>query len=607
MRGPKDSWGALVLRTAAFGVLLGASCAWGLPGDTDCDGSRTPADIGASIRALFRPSACPEKDANGDGLLSAADVSKVVALLAAEGDGLGPRTTFFGLASAAGRLLGPTSFTDRGIPIFARPSGLGFQLVVEGAAGESGAAVGQVLLQSVPGDPSALPDLQILSNRPLGDGSRAVCDLDGGVPGTEPIRFAPEMPVADALNDFACRFRVATTRSVLCTLDEFETPNFASRESQVQFCVQIDSRLRFPPGDTLLAVRLRDRLGNVGATKWILVRIPGGVPTPTPSHTATRPPTPTRTPTLPPTATHTPRPPTPTHTRTSPPTPTRTSPPTPTFTKTGSPAPTGTPTRTATRTATGHPSTPSPTRTPSASSPTRSPTPSRTPSPVPPTPSPTRTRSATPSPTRTATPTAGGGGPEIVFFGLTNAEDFLIQPSGTTPDGIPIYRRPLGSGFHIVVEAKRGPTNRPIGMETFRYDPGDPTVLPDLQIQVNRPLGDGSPEVCDDTPPFLGGVPAIVPPSFAPSPFVAAAINDLACRFIDGLGEKLGRRRADACVLFETGDRDFVRPETDVQFCSQVIPPPLAFPQGDTLVTARVRDIDGRTSREARILVRVGP
>ena len=126
--------------------------------------------------------------------------------------------------------------------------------------------------------------------------------------------------------------------------------------------------------------------------------------------------------------------------------------------------------------------------------------------------------------------------------------------------------------------------------------------MPDLQIQVTRPLGDGSSLVCDDAPPMLGGVPAINPPSFDDTPSNADRLNDLACRFIDGGGNKIGRKCGDstACVLGEDGIFGCVTTDATVQFCG-FIGQALTFPPGDTLVTVRVRDVAGQPRRAAPV------
>ena len=130
--------------------------------------------------------------------------------------------------------------------------------------------------------------------------------------------------------------------------------------------------------------------------------------------------------------------------------------------------------------------------------------------------------------------------------------------------------------------------------------------MPDLQIQVTRPLGDGSSLVCDDAPPTLGGVPAINPPSFDDTPANDDRLNDLACRFIDGGGNKIGRVCGDstACVLGEDGIFGCVTADATVQFCG-FMGQALTFPPGDTLVTVRARDVQGNLGAPRQLLVRV--
>jgi hypothetical protein len=165
---------------------------------------------------------------------------------------------------------------------------------------------------------------------------------------------------------------------------------------------------------------------------------------------------------------------------------------------------------------------------------------------------------------------------------------------------VPVYRPAFGFAFSLVVEARPGPTSARVGISTFS------SGAPDLQIQVTRPLGDGSSLVCDDAPPTLGGVPGINPPNFADQPQVADTINDLACRFIDGGGEKVGRQCGDntACVLGTDGIFGCVSGDATVQFCG-FIGQPLTFPSGDTLVSVRVRDVRGNFGVTRQLIVRV--
>lgn len=218
-----------------------------------------------------------------------------------------------------------------------------------------------------------------------------------------------------------------------------------------------------------------------------------------------------------------------------------------------------------------------------------------------PTPPPTSTSTAppTPTPTVTATPAIG---PDILFFGLSNSDDSEQHPSGTDPNGIPIYERAFGFSFSLVVEARSGSSGRPVGTSTI-FEGG----TPDLQVQATRALGDGSSAVCDGGEPLFGGVPGIDPPRLEEPEAIADALNDLGCRFIDGTGQPVGRICAFGCLRFESGEFG-CRSGNDahVQFCAPV-PMSLSFPVGDTLVTARVRDLEGNLGRPKQLIVRVAP
>lgn len=170
-----------------------------------------------------------------------------------------------------------------------------------------------------------------------------------------------------------------------------------------------------------------------------------------------------------------------------------------------------------------------------------------------------------------------------------------------------IYERSFASGFSIVLEARPGGTLADIDANTLNSNPTDPRVLPGLQIEVSRALGDGSTAVCDDTPPTTGGVPAVNPADFSPTQSVANAINDLACRFKDGFGSHSGIiKSSEACTTFTDGGFHFVMGNSTTQFCGQMNEP-VSFPPGDTVVTARVRDVAGHISLPSRIVVRITP
>jgi hypothetical protein len=216
-----------------------------------------------------------------------------------------------------------------------------------------------------------------------------------------------------------------------------------------------------------------------------------------------------------------------------------------------------------------------------------------------PTPTDTPTETPTPTPTATLTPTPPIG-PRIVFFGVTLADDSLLDSREMSPDQIPIFTLPVHSGFSLVVEAERGLSGLPVGDRTF-----DLFGVPDLQIQATSQLGDGSEMVCDDDMENPGGVPAVDPPRFDDSARVIGALNDLGCRFLDGLGLPNARNCTEqACIRFETGQFGCRSEDAERQFCG-VITAALSFPLGETLVSARVLDADGNVGPVERLIVRI--
>jgi hypothetical protein len=188
-------------------------------------------------------------------------------------------------------------------------------------------------------------------------------------------------------------------------------------------------------------------------------------------------------------------------------------------------------------------------------------------------------------------------------MGVARADGQVTQPVGTAGDGSPIYERQVGFGFFLYIEARLGPGNRPVGQQTFNSDLGDPNLLPNLQVVVSRPLGNGSSAVCDDGPdPPIGGVPATNPAMFGGSQASANAINDLGCRF------NARSSSGDACTRNNQQDPGFVAAGTRVQFCPAIgVGAEMAFPVGDTRVTARTTDTIGQPGPPASIIIRVLP
>lgn len=279
----------------------------------------------------------------------------------------------------------------------------------------------------------------------------------------------------------------------------------------------------------------------------------------------------------------------------------------PTATNTPSPSRTGTVTRTPTVTRTSTrtqvpPTTRVPTRTITATAtrtPTRTGTPTRT---VAQTRTPSVTR--TPSRTRTITPTSlpRPFGPEITFFGVVRPNKIVLPPVGME-NGIPVYQWPVRTGFIVVGEGTPGTSGSALSVGgTMNSLGGISPIVGDraaLQMLSDRPLGDGSPVVCDiGPPPDLGGVPGTTPNDFGPAESVTNAINDFACRFASQTSS------ANACTLDATGDFRFVDPRTTLQYCTApAVGVGIALQPGRTILTMQLKDSAGNIGDRRSIIV----
>lgn len=206
--------------------------------------------------------------------------------------------------------------------------------------------------------------------------------------------------------------------------------------------------------------------------------------------------------------------------------------------------------------------------------------------------------SATPSATPSVSPTPTPRPPEVTYLGIARADDLVQTTTLVDAQGRPIFQRIQGQAMSIVLEARHGTAR----LDDSAYDPlgGAPAA----QMLVSRPLGDGSLAVCDYAPPLIGGVPGVDPPLFSDDPMVVGAINDLGCRVNDGTGVPRGRPDNNACTHDESFEYTFVEPDSELQFCLP-IDRTWAFPPGDTIVAARVRDVNGLVSAPREIVVRV--
>ena len=273
-----------------------------LRGDVNCGGNVTADDLETLAAVIFgdASSGCGEADVNADERIGSADVVALIDILKAPVPP-GPVVTFFGLARADDTLLPPDPVSRDGIAVFSRSGGRDFWIVVEGKPGSNGCKVGPCA-EGVPTVRSEcrpqesvscvlgftdLPDLQIEASNPLGDGSPAVCDRSGdnrgGIPGIFPVTFDASVnpDAVNIVNDFACRFvdgngqPVARGPNYPCVKDAItEEYGFADPTSTVEFCAFITSVEQFPPDTaTMLTVRLRDVMGNVGPPAQIIVQV----------------------------------------------------------------------------------------------------------------------------------------------------------------------------------------------------------------------------------------------------------------------------------------------------------------------------------------------
>jgi Dockerin type I domain len=536
-----------------------ASAQSSLQGDANCDGLVDGADIDAVLAIVFGgPNTCELADVNGDGRVSMADATAIIGILspAAESPTPGDTATITPTANP----------NDTATPT----AGLSPTVVVT---------------------PSKTPPV---SGTPT-PGPNDCCQLG---------------PFCGPPSDGACPAGAVPVFNARCSGTTGECVTFTP----------VPSGGSRTPTSTPSATTTPTGTGSMPPT---------GTPTrtPTATRTSTRTKTPTRTPTGTATRTATRTPvPTRTATDTRAPTSTRTSSPTRTGTATRPPTrtPTITPTFTITRTATvtrtaSITPTPTPTRTDTPTrTATRTPTETRTATPTrtatntrPPTNTPTATLTRTNTPTRTITPTPTitrtptptlpiADGPTITFFGLATAFNSVLSPNTQDDFGNPVYIRPSGAGFFIIVEVRPGKSGRPPGSATSN---GDPTSPPDLQIEATNDLGNGSTAVCDvgggDQP--RGGVPGINPPSFDfSSPEVVAALNDFGCRF-DTHNDQF------PCTNSDKGNPSFVHPgQSSLQYCTMsVLGNELDFPRGDTLLTVQVRDSGGNIGFPQRLVIRV--
>ena len=193
-------------------------------------------------------------------------------------------------------------------------------------------------------------------------------------------------------------------------------------------------------------------------------------------------------------------------------------------------------------------------------------------------------------------PTVASSAPEVTYFGIVSGDDQPLEPVATDDGGRPVYAWTHGEGFAIVIEGRAGFTRRPVGQGA--YVPGA-AAAPDLQLIVDRALGDGSEAICDANPPAAGGVPAAAPFAFD-APNALAVMNDLGCRADNGAAMPMSGANNGPCTRLV----NFLDKRSTARFCVPV-DHAWAFPSGDTTVAVRLRDVSNEVGDAQEIVVRV--
>ncbi|MGE0519325.1 MAG: hypothetical protein AB7P78_10010 [Candidatus Binatia bacterium] len=180
----------------------------------------------------------------------------------------------------------------------------------------------------------------------------------------------------------------------------------------------------------------------------------------------------------------------------------------------------------------------------------------------------------------------------------------MRTPTEQSPDGLPIFDWPTRSSFIMVVEGRPGTSNRPLA-SCGTMDAPNCAGAAALQVLADRALGNGSPTVCDDTPPTIGGVPAVPSLEHSSDPMVVDAINDFACRF------DVHATSETACTLDELGNFAYVRnrPSDPVRSTLQYCTAPalgmeLSLKPGQTRFKVQLIDVAGNAGNTAEIIVR---
>lgn len=275
-------------------ILPGVATAAPCVGDCSGDGAITVDEIllGVNIALGLTPlSACAPFDADVSGTLTVDELVSAVdgALRGCEAvvptptpAPRGPRITSLSIARADLSPVTPFDVDEAGREIYRSLSGTGIWIIVEAATGPNGLVPGSLVFASAPIDPTDRPDIQVIVSRDLGDGNPVVCDTSdghfGGVPAAVPFTFSEDQRITDVINEMSCRIDGGSrTRSGdACTQDPSGQGfgfAFVNAGTQIQFCVSPSAAWRFPVGETVVAARVRDRFGEPGEVREMVVRV----------------------------------------------------------------------------------------------------------------------------------------------------------------------------------------------------------------------------------------------------------------------------------------------------------------------------------------------
>src|SRR5206468_2390576 len=87
------------------------------------------------------------------------------------------------------------------------------------------------------------------------------------------------------------------------------------------------------------------------------------------------------------------------------------------------------------------------------------------------------------------------------------------------------------------------------------------------------------------------------PVNFSETQNISDALNDFACRFETFIESE------SSCTMNANGEYAFVNKSTTTQFC-MLVAHAYAFPEGDSILSVRLLDVDGNPGPVARMRIR---